>query len=483
MNSTMTTPYPLNAFHHVVRQAAEEVQHHVQAPDALVGMAFLTTLSVACQGLIDVRLPSGQIRPVSLNLLTIADSGERKSGVDSLVSAPIHAFDEATEHQHDLDRKTHAVRYQFWKAGHSGLQRKIARLAQQGTLDDALYEELAKHADQAPAAPRMRRIMRHNATERALMEALSGTGEAIAFMCDEGDVILRGGAMRQLGLLNKVWDGTRLLTFDRAHGRSLVARHPRMTVGIMVQQSVLQTYLDRQGDMARGSGHWARYLVGWPTSTQGMRYMSYVDPSWVHLPKFHRRVAALLDTSGRQKGAGHLERTVIELSDDAKVRWVDMLNTTETMVQPWGELRDIRDFAAKAMEQVARVAALFHWFSEQAGTLSVDTLERSLRIVKWHLYEFKRIFSPQCIVPKAQLDAETLERYLHAHYWCRGFTVAPKNSVLHDGPLRPVQRLDAALDHLCASNRTRIEADAKRKRYVQLNPQYFDTLPRLINLS
>ncbi|MGJ7575117.1 DUF3987 domain-containing protein [Variovorax sp. RB2P76] len=50
-------------------------------------MAALSALSAASQGLVDVLLPTGQLRPVSTNFLTIAESGERKSAVDGIVSA------------------------------------------------------------------------------------------------------------------------------------------------------------------------------------------------------------------------------------------------------------------------------------------------------------------------------------------------------------------------------------------------------------
>lgn len=476
MNQFTTPPYPLNAFHLIMQNAAEEVHRHVQAPDALVGMAFLTTLSVSCQGLIDVRLPTGQVRPVLLNTMMVADSGERKTGVDSIVSAPIYADDELRAKKYEAAIAEYHIEQRLWKSIDTGICRQITKMTQTGECVDDLRRQLTEHAVKEPAKPRLRRIMRHNATERAIMDALQGDGESIAFMSDEGEVILKGGAMDQTGLRNKGWDGARMLAFDRADSESIVARNPRVTVAFMVQQAVFQAFCAQRGDVIRGSGHWARYLVGCPTSTQGMRFMSYVDPVWVHLPGFHARVTELLEEYGRRIDAGEVERTIVEFSDEARARWIGMVNTTESMLQPWGYLSDIKDFASKSMEIVGRVAALLHWFSKQEGTISVDTLERALAIVEWHLHEFKRIFSPQCAVPQVQVDAQVLERYLHSHYWCNGFSVAPKNDVLKNGPIRPSQRFEAALDFLCAMDRVRVGVDAKRKRYINLNPQYFSSV-------
>lgn len=476
MNTIITPPYPLHAFHFIVQYAAEEVCRHVQAPDALVGMAFLTTLSVSCQGLIDVRLPSGQVRPSSLNLMTIAESGERKTGVDNLVSAPIYTDDELRAKKYEADIAKYYIELRFWKAVDAGIRRQITKMTQKGESVDDLYRQLSEHAVKAPLKPRLRRIMRHNATERAIMEALQGNGESIAFLSDEGEIILKGGAMGQTGLRNKGWDGARLLAFDRADAESIIARNPRVTVAFMVQQAVLRAFFVRHGDVTRGSGHWARYLVGWPTSTQGMRFMSYADPVWVRLPVFHARVTELLEEYGRRVDAGKIERTVVDFSDEAKVRWINLVNRTESMLRPCEYLHDINDFASKAMEIVGRVAGLLHWFSKQEGKISVDTLERALVIVEWHLHEFKRIFSPQCAVPEVQVDAQVLERYLFSHYWCNGFPVAPKNDVLKNGPVRPSQRFEAALDYLAAMVRVRIGVDAKRKRFIDLSPQYFGAM-------
>ncbi len=304
MNTNAPPLYPLSALPLVVANAAMEVHQHVKAPDALVGMAFLTALSVSCQGLIDVRLPTGQLRPVSLNTKCVADSGERKTGTDDLVSAPIFRFDEWRTKKYEADLKEYHLELRFWKAIEAGIQRKLTKALQNGELLDDLRLEFTNHAAKEPTKPRLRRIMRQNATERAIMDALEGNGESIAFMSDEGEVILKGGALNRTGLRNKAWDGARLLAFDRAGGESTLARNPRVTVAFMVQQEVLRAFVERHGDVTRGSGHWARYLVGWPSSTQGMRFMSYSDPVWVHLPVFHARVTELLEEYARRIDAG-----------------------------------------------------------------------------------------------------------------------------------------------------------------------------------
>lgn len=470
-------PYPLDAFHLIVKNAAEEVIRQVQAPDALVGMSFLTSMSASAQGLFDVRLPTGQVRPVSLNLLTVAESGERKTAVDNLVSAPIYSFDLQRIEKYEADDDAYDNKIGKWKSVDKGLRNKITKLTQDNQPIDELCRQMDDHAAEKPIKPRARRIMRQNATLRAIMEAFEGDGETAAFMGDEGEIIIKGGALNQIGILNKMWDGSPLLTLDRSEHVSVIVRNPRVTVSYMVQSAVLEDLLERRGNIMRGSGHWARYLVGWPASTQGTRYTYHLKQTWHHLPRFHERVTELLDEYGRRVDAGVVERTTLAFSEEATARWIELMNQTESQIAPWGNWHDIKDFASKMVEITGRVAAILHVFSKQEGKkISVDTLNRAVAIIGWHLQEFKRIFSPQCVMPQAEVDAQKLEGYLHSQYWKRGFQAAAKNEVLHNGPVRPVSRLDAALNCLLLRNGVSFGIGLRKERYIMLNGTYFGSL-------
>lgn len=471
----MPPPYPFSAFYLVIKDAAEEVWRNTQAPGALIGMELLTAMSVSAQGLYDVRLPTGQVRPLSLNSLVVADSGERKTGVHTVVAAPLYAFDVGRMKKYESDVAEYELKNRIWKSIDAGLRRQLTKLAQESQPTEALCRQLSEHAANKPIRPRARRIMRQNATERAIMDALEGDGESIAFMSDEGEIIIKGGALNQTGLLNKAWDGASMLTLDRSDGVSVVVRDPRVTVSYMVQRQVLKELLDRRGDVMRGSGHWARYLIGCPASTQGTRYTYHLDKEWLHLPKFHERMRELLDEFGRRVEAGMVDRTTLEFCDDAIPRWIEVTNRTESMLQPWGYLHDIKDFASKALEIAARIAALLHVYSKQEGKISVESLNRAIIIVEWHLHEFKRIFSPMAI-PQEHRDAQVLEHYLFVNYWCRNYNFAQKNMVLRNGPVRPRSRLDAAMECLTSMQRVWISYGPKRERYINLNPAYFSTL-------
>src|SRR3546814_17538417 len=80
----------------------------------------------------------------------------------------------------------------------------------------------------------------------------------------------------------------------------------------------LRDYVEKRGAVAKGSGHWARYLVAWPQSNVGYRPVGDGEAAWECLPLFHDRVKVLLDLQTKMYASGKVERDPVEFSDDAK---------------------------------------------------------------------------------------------------------------------------------------------------------------------
>lgn len=444
-------PYPLDAFYCTTRDAAREVQRNLQAPDALIGNSFLTAMSIACQGNIDVQLPTGQVRPVSLDIMTIADSGERKTATDSLVCAPIYKFDADNAESLEGSRRLYGSMLRLWENTESMILRKLARSMQTGSTEDeaALRQELIAHVSGKPEKPFSTQLIHQNITERPLMKSLQGDGRSAAVLSDEGDIVLRGGAMQKLGTLNKMFDGPRSLSLARVDD-SITINNPRLTISFMVQERIFSAFMRKRGEAVRASGHLARYLVAWPASTQGFRFMSLEEPSWVYLPGFHDRVLQLLTEYRSRSESRAPVRTVLSFTTEAMEHWVRMQNRGEARVAPGGDLFSVRDFVSKSMEIASRVAAILHHFSGQAGTaISLETLNRALDLVGWHFDEFIRLFGEQAQVPQFVADASSIWSHLVQNYVRHGRMSALRNSVRKGASVREQGRFEAALQHLC----------------------------------
>jgi putative DNA primase/helicase len=79
---TVPEAYPVEALPDTVRAAVEEVAGFVKAPVPMVASSALAALSLAIQAHADAKRAEKLSGPIGLFLLTIADSGERKSTCD-----------------------------------------------------------------------------------------------------------------------------------------------------------------------------------------------------------------------------------------------------------------------------------------------------------------------------------------------------------------------------------------------------------------
>jgi putative DNA primase/helicase len=86
-------PYPLDAMPDTIRAAVEEVQGFTKAPVPLVASSALAALSLTIQAHADAKRAEKLTGPVSLFLLTIADSGERKSTCDGFFTKAIRDYE------------------------------------------------------------------------------------------------------------------------------------------------------------------------------------------------------------------------------------------------------------------------------------------------------------------------------------------------------------------------------------------------------
>jgi hypothetical protein len=81
--------YPLEALGNVLGPAAKAIAAKVQCAPAMAAQSVMAAASLAAQAIADVRLPYGQVRPVSLYIVTVARSGDRKSTSDNEAMMPV----------------------------------------------------------------------------------------------------------------------------------------------------------------------------------------------------------------------------------------------------------------------------------------------------------------------------------------------------------------------------------------------------------
>lgn len=471
-----STPYPIDGLPGTIRAAVEEVQRFTQAPAALVAASALAALSLAAQGHVDVRRANKLSGPTGLYLLTIADSGERKTTCDHFFSAPIRQYEQEQAELAKPVQKKQAAEYAAWAAEKEGIIAAIRDAGRRNKPIDKLRLDLIELEHLEPERLRVPRMLYGDATPEALAFGLAKHWPSGGVISAEAGSVFgshgmgKDSAMRNLSLLNQFWDGINL-TFDRRTSESFTVKGARLTMGLQVQGKALQEFFDRSGALARGIGFLARFLLSWPESTQGMRPFAEAPETWPHLGAFNRRLAELLDQPVQIDAAGGLTPDMLTLTPEAKQAWVAFHDGIEIELRSGGELFDVRDVASKAADNAARLAGLFHALEHGlGGAIGLSCFEGASRIVAWHLNESRRFFGeialPMELAQAVRLDAWLLE------YCNRERThLIPIAKLQQGGPggLRSKATIESVMREMREAGRARWVQEGKRKM-VAVNP-------------
>lgn len=84
--------YPVAALGDLLGPAVERMAEVMGVPQAMAAQSVLATSALATQGHANVQL-DGRVYPLSLYLLTIAASGDRKTAVDKLALQPAREWE------------------------------------------------------------------------------------------------------------------------------------------------------------------------------------------------------------------------------------------------------------------------------------------------------------------------------------------------------------------------------------------------------
>lgn len=445
-------PYPVAALGDVLGNAAQVIHEVVKAPLAMCCQSVLAAASLAAQAHYDIKLPWGERKPLSLFLLTVGESGERKSGVDDLVLGAAKAQERADMATYAEDQKDYEAALAAWMQATESA-RKAATGGKKGT---ATAQEIYNAVDQCgekPTAPIAPLRFVTDPTVEGLYKLLVTGQPSVALFSDEGGLLIGGHALNSDNALKtmarwcKLWDGS---PFDRvrAGDGAGILYGRRMALHQLAQPDVMTTLLSDR--MANGQGFLARCLVAWPESTISTRMIDGFE--WAGDRHEVKRLFAVLkqlfEVAPRTDGSiQELDPVELPLSDDAKALAVLAQNQFEALMAKGADLSELKDRTSKALENACRIAGVLTVIKQglSARVIESEALERALILVQWYLAEALRIRGAAAI-PQSVSDAEQLSKWLQE----RGLRLFRSRQVLTSGPsqLRNKQRLLSAIKEL-----------------------------------
>lgn len=471
-------PYPIEALPGTIRKAVEEVRDFVQAPVALIASSALGALSLAAQSHWDIKRAERLKGPVSLYLLGIADSGERKSTCDGFFMRSIQDYEaEQAMLAVPLVQKYEAD-MKIWDAKCDGIKAAIRKLASKGQDADDPARLLRELEEDKPVSPRFPRLLYADATPESLKSELAKNWPSGGVVSSEAGVIFGShgmnadSVMRNLSTLNQLWEGADLAT-DRRSSESFVVRGARLSIALQVQPATLNSFIARVGDLPRGSGFFARFLLSWPESTQGTRIFRDPPENWPMLTAFNQRLLEILNHPVAMDQSGALTPELLSFTTEARAEWIAFYNRIETELCTSGKFFTVRDVASKIADNAARIACLFHVFEADGNVdVQIDSTRASCRIAEWYLNESLRFFS-SLDAPEGSSKTRDLWNWLIDRCRRSESNRIPTMEVLQYGPskLRKKEEFDSAMQQLSNLSRARIATEGKR-RFVIINPVF-----------
>lgn len=301
--------FPLEALPPMMGGAVSALQSLTQAPVDIAANAILAVAALTAQSQVDVTLPTGDVKPVSLFLLTVAASGERKTSVDARATA--------------------------------GVRQREAELRDEASAQD---EDVDGSEDKSAAPPV---LMCEDATIEGLVKLLAKGHPSLGLFSSEGAMFVGGhgmqpdAKMRNAGGLSRLWDDG-CLTRVRASDGVTAAYGRRLSMHLAVQPEVAARFLGDQ--FLLGQGLLSRFLIAAPESLQGMRRFTEPSDDAVQImTRFNQKVVTLLrKTPVLRVGSTHeLAPRAMAFSKAAALQWQEFYNAVETRLGPGGPLEKL----------------------------------------------------------------------------------------------------------------------------------------------
>lgn len=387
LRTVRTVPaFPTHALPTWVRAEAAAVAHNTQTPVDLAATLALACLATAAGGKVTVavRPETGWSEPVNLYLVAALPPGSRKSPVFSAMTAPILATERALT-------ETLAPRITELRVDRKAAEDYAARMADQlakagpeerdGARHEAHTAALAAEAIHVPAEPR---LFADDITPEQASTMLAEQDGRLAVLSAESEIFAviagRYSGTPNLNVFLKGHAGDALRVDRRGRPAETVDR-PALTLGVCTQPAALADLAAIPG--AAGRGLLARFLFTLPEVNIGRRQTKPepADPT-AHTDYTANLTALILSLRDLD------EPIELRLAPDAARLLDAAADDFENAMADGGTLAHLRDWGAKAVGAMMRIAALLHLAEHLRDgyqrPISLDTLAAAHSLIEYY---------------------------------------------------------------------------------------------------
>ncbi len=411
-------PFPMDALG-PLRVAAEAAARITNAPEALAAQSALAVAATIVQVFSDVETLGGGSAPVSLFLLTVAASGERKSSTEKRLTVALGEWEKDARKKAAQAYGKFKIAGKAWEAKQNGLLASVKKGGPEAVAAEAALGEL----EPRPAPPGDPTRLVTEPTFEGLTNLLAKSPhKSLGLLAAEGGQFLGGHAMNKdnrqktVSAFSLLWDGDPIKRTRAAEGETKAITDARFSMCLQVQPVIAEELLN--DPLAQGQGFLARFLIVQPESTIGTRTLTgskeekqAQEMAKLDLDNFRIQALNLLMENGRRSEDG-AERGLLSLSYQAENLLRDFYNRTEEAQAKGGWLAGHTAVASKIAEQACRLAGVMAlWANPNAQEIGAETMRDAITLAEFYLGEAVRLGSIGAM-PQADREAEELRVWL-----------------------------------------------------------------------
>ncbi|BCO29028.1 hypothetical protein MIZ03_3939 [Rhodoferax lithotrophicus] len=421
--SSLPSPYPEDSLPPLLYKTVINLAHWVQATPQMIAPTAIAAAALACQRGYLVEGKPGRTTQLGLAVINLMEISDGKDTIFKILLKPISDHEEKTEANSVKDLAKWKAYMSAFKAKEKGLNRDISKLTMRGEDTSAKERELDALFTSGQEKPKEIRQILNDASIKGIYQFLRDFGNSCGVFKSEGAAFFKSNLAKFAAHLADLWSSGDVRFVDK-NGKSYTIRHPRFSIVLMVQPSVLFDFLRNYGSYWQDTGLMGRILFNYPVSTRGYRNM---DTQPEKMQEYNARILEILNSA---PCAGTVENVTLKFEESARRELTNFATRIESHLRPGGLYSDVSDAASKTAENAARMAAVFHVFEGHEGDISLDMTQRAITICDWHLFEFKRLFGEYLHFAELEQDALDIEkciRQFHNESGCS--TPCPKNRV------------------------------------------------------
>jgi hypothetical protein len=387
----LAEPFPLESLGPVLSCAAAAISRKVQVPEAVAAQSILAAAALAAQAHADVMLPYGQTRPLSLFLVTVAASGDRKSTADNEALWPIRKHEKGLNEEYEHKHNEWLIASAAWNAEKRKIEgdRKLGFEARRQALK-ALGPE--------PEHPLHPLMTLPDPTVEGLAKAWVNAPASLGIFSSEGGQFIGGhgfsneNRLKTAAAYSEIWDGRPIKRVRAGDGVTLLPGR-RLSMHLMVQKDAAAQFL--ADPLLKDQGLLSRVLVAAPDSIAGTRFYRKPTPEdEAAIRSYRAHTLSVLEApwplaEGRRN---ELEPRVLLITNEAEEAWRAFYDHVEAQCGPGKGLQGIQDFAAKAAEHAARIAGVLTVVNDLAAAeIGLNAMKSAIELADWYVNEAVRL--------------------------------------------------------------------------------------------